>query len=34
MNETVVVALWIMIPAYVPNSLAVIDGGGKPIDNG
>lgn len=34
MIETVIIALWVMIPAYVPNSLAVIAGGGKPIDNG
>lgn len=34
MIKTVIIALWIMIPAYVPNSLAVIAGGGKPIDNG
>lgn len=34
MLETVIVALWVMIPAYVPNSLAVVAGGGKPIDGG
>lgn len=34
MIETVVVALWIVVPAYVPNSLAVIAGGGRPVDNG
>jgi CDP-2,3-bis-(O-geranylgeranyl)-sn-glycerol synthase len=27
-------ALWIMIPAYVPNPAAVIFGGGPPIDGG
>jgi len=27
-------ALWIMLPAYVPNSAAVILGGGMPIDGG
>lgn len=27
-------ALWIMIPAYVPNPVAVIVGGGTPIDLG
>jgi CDP-2,3-bis-(O-geranylgeranyl)-sn-glycerol synthase len=27
-------ALWIMIPAYVPNPAAVIFGGGPPIDEG
>jgi CDP-2,3-bis-(O-geranylgeranyl)-sn-glycerol synthase len=27
-------ALWIMLPAYVPNSAAALFGGGKPIDSG
>ncbi|MCK9308634.1 MAG: CDP-archaeol synthase, partial [Methanoculleus sp.] len=27
-------ALWIMIPAYVPNSAAALFGGGTPIDFG
>ena len=27
-------AFWIMIPAYVPNSAAAVFGGGKPIDAG
>ena len=27
-------ALWIMLPAYVPNSAAAIFGGGKPVDFG
>lgn len=27
-------ALWIMIPAYVPNPIAVVAGGGTPIDLG
>jgi CDP-2,3-bis-(O-geranylgeranyl)-sn-glycerol synthase len=27
-------ALWIMIPAYVPNPIAVVVGGGTPIDLG
>jgi CDP-2,3-bis-(O-geranylgeranyl)-sn-glycerol synthase len=27
-------ALWIMLPAYVPNPAAVIFGGGQPIDEG
>jgi CDP-2,3-bis-(O-geranylgeranyl)-sn-glycerol synthase len=31
---TVVSALWIMLPAYVPNPAAVILGGGPPIDGG
>jgi CDP-2,3-bis-(O-geranylgeranyl)-sn-glycerol synthase len=31
---TVVVALWAMLPAYVPNNAAVLAGGGTPIDGG
>jgi len=27
-------AIWIMLPAYVPNSAAVVLGGGTPIDGG
>lgn len=27
-------ALWIMIPAYLPNSAAALFGGGRPIDQG
>lgn len=27
-------ALWIMVPAYVPNPAAALVGGGKPIDGG
>jgi CDP-2,3-bis-(O-geranylgeranyl)-sn-glycerol synthase len=27
-------ALWVMLPAYVPNSAAVLGGGGPPIDGG
>ncbi|MFA7152528.1 MAG: CDP-archaeol synthase, partial [Methanoregulaceae archaeon] len=27
-------ALWIMLPAYVPNSVAAATGGGTPIDLG
>lgn len=27
-------AFWIMVPAYVPNSAAALFGGGKPIDSG
>jgi CDP-2,3-bis-(O-geranylgeranyl)-sn-glycerol synthase len=30
----VVVALWAMLPAYVPNNAAVLAGGGTPIDGG
>ncbi|NHN60882.1 MULTISPECIES: CDP-2,3-bis-(O-geranylgeranyl)-sn-glycerol synthase [Halorussus] len=32
--ETVAVALWAMLPAYVPNNAAVLAGGGRPIDAG
>ncbi|QCC50283.1 CDP-2,3-bis-(O-geranylgeranyl)-sn-glycerol synthase [Halapricum salinum] len=32
--ETVVVAFWAMLPAYVPNNAAVLFGGGRPIDAG
>jgi len=32
--EPVVVAVWAMLPAYVPNNAAVLAGGGRPIDGG
>ncbi len=32
--ETVVVAIWVMLPAYIPNNVAVLAGGGRPIDGG
>lgn len=32
--ETVVTAVWAMLPAYVPNNVAVVFGGGPPIDGG
>jgi len=32
--ETVVIAFWAMLPAYVPNNAAVLAGGGQPIDGG
>lgn len=31
---SVVTALWVMLPAYVPNNVAVIAGGGPPLDGG
>ena len=34
MLEVVAVALWVMLPAYVPNNAAVLFGGGPPIDGG
>lgn len=30
----VVTAVWVMLPAYVPNNVAVLLGGGPPIDGG
>jgi CDP-2,3-bis-(O-geranylgeranyl)-sn-glycerol synthase len=32
--ETVVTALWAMLPAYLPNNVAVVAGSGRPIDGG
>ena len=32
--ETLVIAFWAMLPAYVPNNAAVLAGGGRPIDGG
>ena len=32
--ETIIVAFWVMLPAYVPNNAAVLAGGGRPIDGG
>jgi CDP-2,3-bis-(O-geranylgeranyl)-sn-glycerol synthase len=32
--QTVAVAMWAMLPAYVPNNAAVLAGGGRPIDGG
>lgn len=32
--ETIIVAFWAMLPAYVPNNAAVLAGGGRPIDGG
>ncbi|WP_436902007.1 CDP-2,3-bis-(O-geranylgeranyl)-sn-glycerol synthase [Halovenus halobia] len=36
MNLLVVVAtaVWLMLPAYIPNNAAVLAGGGRPIDGG
>jgi CDP-diglyceride synthetase len=30
----VLTALWTMLPAYVPNNVAVLAGGGRPVDGG
>jgi CDP-2,3-bis-(O-geranylgeranyl)-sn-glycerol synthase len=32
--ETIAVAIWVMLPAYIPNNVAVLAGGGRPIDGG
>ena len=32
--EVVVTAVWAMLPAYLPNNVAVLAGGGPPIDGG
>lgn len=32
--QVVLVAFWVMLPAYIPNNVAVLAGGGRPIDNG
>jgi len=32
--ETIAIAFWAMLPAYVPNNAAVLAGGGRPIDGG
>jgi CDP-2,3-bis-(O-geranylgeranyl)-sn-glycerol synthase len=32
--STVATALWAMLPAYVPNNVAVVAGGGRAIDGG
>jgi CDP-2,3-bis-(O-geranylgeranyl)-sn-glycerol synthase len=34
MIDLIIKALWLMFPAYIPNSFAAIFGGGKPIDGG
>lgn len=34
MYAAVVTAVWVMLPAYVPNNAAMLAGGGRPIDGG
>jgi CDP-2,3-bis-(O-geranylgeranyl)-sn-glycerol synthase len=34
LHGVVLVALWVMLPAYVPNNAAVLAGDGRPIDGG
>lgn len=29
-----IIAVWLMLPAYIPNPMAAVLGGGKPIDGG
>ncbi|MFW5929113.1 MAG: CDP-2,3-bis-(O-geranylgeranyl)-sn-glycerol synthase, partial [Halobacteriota archaeon] len=31
---TVLLAFWLMLPAYIPNNAAVLFGGGPPVDGG
>lgn len=33
-TAAVLTALWAMLPAYIPNNVAVLAGGGRPIDGG
>jgi CDP-2,3-bis-(O-geranylgeranyl)-sn-glycerol synthase len=33
-DAAVLTALWAMLPAYLPNNVAVVAGGGRPIDGG
>ena len=33
-SVAVVTAVWLMLPAYIPNNAAVLAGGGRPIDGG
>lgn len=33
-GSVVVTAVWVMLPTYLPNSVAVLVGGGRPIDGG
>ena len=33
-GTAIVVGLWVMLPAYLPNSFAAVFGGGRPIDGG
>lgn len=32
--EVIATAVWAMLPAYVPNNVAVVAGGGPPVDGG
>jgi CDP-2,3-bis-(O-geranylgeranyl)-sn-glycerol synthase len=34
MIEILVTAIWLMLPAYIPNSTAAVFGGGRPLDGG
>ena len=32
--EILIIAVWLMLPAYIPSPLAAVFGGGKPLDGG
>ena len=32
--NSLIIAIWLMLPAYLPNNFAVLFGGGKPLDLG
>ena len=34
LSVALVTAVWLMLPAYIPNNVAVLAGGGRPIDGG
>lgn len=34
LSAVVLTAFWVMLPAYIPNNVAVLAGGGRPIDGG
>ena len=34
LSVALVTAVWLMLPAYIPNNAAVLAGGGRPIDGG
>ncbi len=32
--QIIIIAIWMMLPAYIPNPIAAVFGGGRPIDHG
>ncbi|AEH60492.1 protein of unknown function DUF46 [Methanosalsum zhilinae DSM 4017] len=32
--QIIIIAIWLMLPAYIPNPMAAVFGGGRPIDHG